>query len=65
MGFTKVAACAIEPRIRRANEEDAAEGLLLLSKIAHQEARRKHNQSRHREKNEHVVERRSCRLQEK
>ena len=56
---------SIEPRIRRANEEDAAEGLLLLSKIAHQEARRKHNHSRHRVKNEHIVARRSCRLQEK
>lgn len=29
-----------EPRIRRADEEEAAEGLLLLSKIAHQQARR-------------------------
>ena len=31
---------SVEPRIRRADEEEAAEGLLLLSKIAHQQARR-------------------------
>lgn len=53
------------PRIRSADEEEAAEGLLLLSKIAHQEARRKHEQSKRQEMSEPVVARRSCRLQEK
>lgn len=58
---------SVEPRIRRAEEEEAAEDLLLLSKIAHQEAHQKRKieqRKRENQKNESLI-RRSRRLLEK